>query len=134
MRVFFAGDTGCGPHFQAIGRSYGSIDVALRPIGACAPKWFMGPQHMDPSQAVQAFMDVGARRALGAHYKLFQLANEGQDTPKLALEAALARHAVPKTHFCAPNMGRSIRFAAQLAHFAPDGRQQTQPPTQTAAQ
>ncbi len=60
-KYFFAGDTGYFPGFAEFGRRFGPIDVAMLPIGAYEPRWFMQYQHMDPADAYQAFLDLGAR-------------------------------------------------------------------------
>src|SRR5690606_32647002 len=61
-RVYFAGDTAYGEWFTRIGERYPGIDLALMPVGAYEPRWFMKATHVDPAQAVQACLDVGARR------------------------------------------------------------------------
>ena len=58
--VYFAGDTGFGPHFSLIREAFGSPQVALLPIGAYAPQWFMSPIHMGPADAVRAHEILGA--------------------------------------------------------------------------
>ena len=57
---YFAGDTGYCHAFAEIGRRFPKIDVALLPIGAYEPRWFMRQQHMNPPEAWQAFLDLGA--------------------------------------------------------------------------
>lgn len=79
--VYFAGDSGYFGGFKEIGRRF-PIDVALMPIGAYEPEWFMGPQHVTPEQALQAFEDTGARWFVPMHYGAFKLAD---DTPEEAL-------------------------------------------------
>ncbi len=59
--VYFAGDTGYHPEFGAIGERYGPFDVALMPIGAYEPRWFMRYVHMNPEEAVAAFRALNAR-------------------------------------------------------------------------
>ena len=88
-RVYFAGDTGYGPHFAEIGERAGPLDLALLPIGAYRPEWFMLPVHLNPSQAVQAHLDLRARRTIGMHWGTFILADEPfQEPPRLFREAA----------------------------------------------
>ncbi len=87
--VYHAGDTGYGPHFREIRERWGSPHLALLPIGAYAPRWFMGTAHMDPAQAVSAFRDLGAHKAVGMHFGTFPLTNEPrEEPPALTWEAA----------------------------------------------
>jgi L-ascorbate metabolism protein UlaG (beta-lactamase superfamily) len=86
--VLFAGDSGSGSHWGDIRRRLCAPDVALLPIGAYEPRWFMAPVHMNPPEAVQAHLDLGARRSVGMHFGTFQLTDEAIDAPLLALDAA----------------------------------------------
>jgi L-ascorbate metabolism protein UlaG (beta-lactamase superfamily) len=88
-RVFFAGDTGYGPHFREIARRFSGIRLAILPIGAYRPEWFMGPVHETPAQAVDAMRDLGASTALGMHFGTFELTDEGEDEPPADLAKAL---------------------------------------------
>jgi L-ascorbate metabolism protein UlaG (beta-lactamase superfamily) len=90
-RSLFAGDSGTGPHWQEIRDRLGAPDVALLPIGAYEPRWFMAPVHMNPAEAVQAHLALEARHSVGMHYGTFQLTDEAIDAPLRALDAA--RHA-----------------------------------------
>ena len=89
-QVLFAGDSGAGPHWTAIRERLGAPDLALLPIGAYEPRWFMAPVHMDPHEAVAAHLALGARHSLGMHFGTFQLTDEAMDAPLLALAAARA--------------------------------------------
>jgi len=82
LTIYFAGDSGYFPGFRQIGEKF-RVDCALMPIGAYEPEWFMGPQHVTPEEAVQAFLDVGAWWFVPMHYGAFRLAD---DTPKEALD------------------------------------------------
>ncbi|WP_132878141.1 MBL fold metallo-hydrolase [Tamaricihabitans halophyticus] len=75
-RTYHAGDTGYGHWFTEIGQRYPGIDVAMLPIGAYAPRWFMRPVHMDPDEAVSALSDLGARRLAAMHWGTFVLTQE----------------------------------------------------------
>ena len=77
--VYFAGDTGYAPHFAEIRRRLGPLRLAVLPIGAYKPEWFMAPMHLSPAQALQAQADLGAPLAMGMHFGTFQLGDEGQD-------------------------------------------------------
>jgi L-ascorbate metabolism protein UlaG (beta-lactamase superfamily) len=85
--VYFAGDTAFGGHFAQIREAFGSPHLALLPIGAYEPRWFMSPVHMGPDGAVRAHQILGARTSIAIHYGTFQLADEGLDTPAKELMA-----------------------------------------------
>lgn len=97
--VYFAGDTGLGPHFATIRTRLGAPTVALLPIGAYQPEWFMGPSHMSPDQAVSAHLALGARTSVAIHWGTFDLADEGQYQPAGELFLALAAREVPHGEF-----------------------------------
>jgi L-ascorbate metabolism protein UlaG (beta-lactamase superfamily) len=97
--VYFAGDSGYCPHFAEIGQRFPRIDLALLPIGAYEPRWFMRQQHMNPEEAVRAHLDLRARRSLGMHFGTFQLTDEAIDAPVLALRDARAREGVAEAAF-----------------------------------
>jgi L-ascorbate metabolism protein UlaG (beta-lactamase superfamily) len=87
--IYFAGDTGFGEFFREIGREFAPVRLALLPIGAYEPEWFMGPVHMTPEQAVEARMLVGAEVAIGIHFGTFSLADDGETDPPARLCRAL---------------------------------------------
>jgi L-ascorbate metabolism protein UlaG (beta-lactamase superfamily) len=86
--VLFAGDSGAGTHWGDIRARLGAPDVALLPIGAYEPRWFMAPVHMNPAEAMEAHVALGARRSVGMHFGTFQLTDEAIDAPLVGLEAA----------------------------------------------
>jgi L-ascorbate metabolism protein UlaG (beta-lactamase superfamily) len=95
-RIFFAGDTGYSLFFRDVRARLGSIDLALLPIGAYEPRWFMQAVHMNPAEAVQAHLDLEASESIGMHFGTFRLTTEGIDDPLRALaEARLARGVEP---------------------------------------
>ena len=89
--VYFAGDTGFGRHFAQIRERFGSPHLALLPIGAYEPRWFMSPVHMAPDEAVRAHEILAARSSIAIHHGTFQLADEGIDTPGQQLIACAQR-------------------------------------------
>ena len=100
-RILHIADSGYGDgrHFRAARERYGPFRLAILPIGAYEPRWFMGAQHMNPPEAVQAFLDSGAELALGHHYGTFQLTDEAIDAPVEALVAARAAAGVGEERF-----------------------------------
>jgi L-ascorbate metabolism protein UlaG (beta-lactamase superfamily) len=85
--VFFAGDTAFGGHFAQIREQFGSPQLALLPIGAYEPRWFMSAVHMNPEEAVRAHEILGAKNSIAIHHGTFQLADDGIDTPRRQLAA-----------------------------------------------
>ena len=87
--VYFAGDTGFGPHFAQIRERFGPVRLALLPIGAFRPTWFMSRVHVSPDEAVRAHQVLEAGTSVGIHFGTFRLADDGQDEPPARLEQAL---------------------------------------------
>jgi L-ascorbate metabolism protein UlaG (beta-lactamase superfamily) len=109
-RIFFAGDSGYAPLFGQIRRRLGPIDLALLPIGAYEPRWFMRPIHMNPAEAVQAHLDLEAAQSVGMHFGTFQLTTEGIDDPLRALEDACRARNIPSPQFRTLEFGESVRL------------------------
>ncbi|MBE7439617.1 MAG: MBL fold metallo-hydrolase [Spirochaetales bacterium] len=87
---YFGGDTGYGPFFRETAERLGKPDLAILPIGAYEPRWFMKIVHVDPAEAYQAFLDLGARRMLPIHWGTYNLAGEPLDRPIQALREVSA--------------------------------------------
>jgi len=83
--IYFAGDTGFGGHFAQIRERFGAPRLALLPIGAYEPRWFMGPVHMDPGEAIRAHEILGAQTSIAIHHGTFQLADESLEAPRQQL-------------------------------------------------
>ena len=88
-RYYFAGDTGYFHGFAEFGRRFGPIDVAMLPIGAYEPRWFMREQHMDPAEAYRGFLALGARLLLQMQCGRFDLTPEPVDEAPKALRRAV---------------------------------------------
>ncbi len=111
LRVFFAADSGFHRHFALIRERLGSPHAAFLPIGAYEPRWFMREQHMNPDEAVQAHLALGAGHSVGMHFGTFRLTDEGIDAPAEALAASLQAHGVAPERFRVPRFGETLRFA-----------------------
>jgi N-acyl-phosphatidylethanolamine-hydrolysing phospholipase D len=112
-RVYFAGDTGYSKDFADIGARFAPIDLALIPIGAYEPRWFMRAMHINPAEAVRIHADVGARQSVAMHWGTFRLTEEPMDEPPRHLAAALAEAGVPPAAFRVMQHGetRPLTFA-----------------------
>jgi len=82
-KIYIVCDSGYGEgkHFRRVAEAHGPLRLAILPIGAYEPRWFMRDQHMNPEESVRAFADCGAERALAHHYGTFQLTDEPIDAP-----------------------------------------------------
>lgn len=108
--IWFVGDTGYGDGriFGDVRDRLGAPDVALIPIGAYEPRWFMAAQHVNPVEAVQIFQDVGADCALGIHWGTFQLTDEEREAPRLALVDACKAAGLATDQFVAAMPGQVL--------------------------
>jgi L-ascorbate metabolism protein UlaG (beta-lactamase superfamily) len=107
-RILFAGDSGYGPHFTAIGERFKGFDLTLMPIGAYEPRWFMKDIHMNPAEAVRAHLDVRARRSIGMHFGTFPLTTEAIDAPVEQLERARTAAGLSAHDFFTLDVGSSF--------------------------
>jgi L-ascorbate metabolism protein UlaG (beta-lactamase superfamily) len=109
QRVWFLGDSGYdGDLFRDIGRRCGAPDLALIPIGAYEPRWFMAAAHMNPAEAVRAHFDCGARQSVAMHWGTFQLTDEAREAPVEALEQARAAAGLAPENFRVLAPGQSL--------------------------
>jgi N-acyl-phosphatidylethanolamine-hydrolysing phospholipase D len=88
-KYFFAGDSGYFHGFAEYGRKFGPIDVAMLPIGAYEPRWFMRYAHMKPEEAYRAFKDLRAKWMVPMHWGTFDLTDEPVDAPPRELRRAV---------------------------------------------
>jgi L-ascorbate metabolism protein UlaG (beta-lactamase superfamily) len=110
FRVWFAGDSGYAPLFREIGEKLGPFDLALIPIGAYEPRWFMQANHINPEEAVLVHKDVGARRSIAIHWGTFVLSDEPLTEPPVKLEEARARHGLSPGEFSVLRHGETTRL------------------------
>jgi L-ascorbate metabolism protein UlaG (beta-lactamase superfamily) len=110
--VYFAGDTGYGTGniFRTMRQRFGPTDLALIPIGAYDPRWFMAAQHTDPEEAIQIMRDLDARAAVGMHWGTFKLTDEPRDEPARRLAAGLAVKSIEPTSFLAMQPAEIAQF------------------------
>jgi len=116
FHFFYSGDTGYSPDFLQIQRRFasrqagGGFDLALLPIGAYEPRWFMREQHANPEEAVQIHLDLAAKRSLGVHWGTFSLTDEALDEPPRALDQARAARGLGPEDFFVLAIGETRRF------------------------
>jgi len=109
-RIYFAGDTAYAPFFSDVRQRLGPIDLALLPIGAYEPRWFMRSVHMNPAEAVQAHLDLESPETIGMHFGTFPMTTEGIDEPLGALEHARTVRNVSASRFRTIAFGESVHL------------------------
>lgn len=107
---FFAGDTGYSKDFDDIYKRFGGFDLALIPIGAYQPRWFMKAQHVEPSESVKIHRDLHARKSIAIHWGSFELTDEPLDEPPTLLAQELQKAKVPAEDFVVLKHGETLRF------------------------
>ena len=114
LTVYFAGDSALQrPVFQAIHEKFPRIDIAILPIGAYAPSWFMQAQHMDPEEAVDACKILGAPRFVAMHWGTFFLSSEPTRQPPDRLRAYWAKQGLREEDLWIMDVGETRRLSAE---------------------
>ncbi|KAK7102144.1 N-acyl-phosphatidylethanolamine-hydrolyzing phospholipase D-like [Littorina saxatilis] len=109
---YFAGDTGYCRGFEQIGRKYGPFTAAAIPIGAYHPRWFMGPQHVDPAQALDVHTDIKAKHSIGIHWGTFVLTYEHYLQPQELLRSEVEKRQLSPDSFVTVSHGAITTFGA----------------------
>lgn len=95
--VYFGGDSGYFPEYPRIREQIGTFDALMLPIGAYEPRWFMKPVHMNPEEAVQTYIDLGATGTLlPMHWGTWRLTDEDPLEPPISMEAAWRMAGLPE--------------------------------------
>jgi L-ascorbate metabolism protein UlaG (beta-lactamase superfamily) len=111
-KIYVVCDSGYGEgkHFRRVAEVHGPLRLAILPIGAYEPRWFMRDQHMNPHDAVKALKDCGAEAALAHHHGTFQLTDEAIDAPVIALGEALDEARLPREKFAVLKPGQVVEL------------------------
>ena len=88
----------------------GPVDLALLPIGAYEPRWFMSPVHVNPAEAVRIHQEIRARHSVAMHWGTFVLTDEPMDAPPKALAAALQEQQINPGTFRVAQHGETLLF------------------------
>jgi N-acyl-phosphatidylethanolamine-hydrolysing phospholipase D len=119
-RAYFAGDSGYHPDFSSIARRFGPFDLALLPVGAYEPRWFMRPMHMDPEEAIQAYLDLRAPfpRApapvmVPIHWGTYRLTDEPMDEPPRRTRQAWEAAGLPASSLWLLAQGETRRVGGE---------------------
>jgi L-ascorbate metabolism protein UlaG (beta-lactamase superfamily) len=110
FKIYFAGDSGYDDHFKKIGLKFNGFDLALLPIGAYQPIWFMKDNHINPKQALQAHLDLKAKKSIAIHYKTFPLGMEDYFDPIIDLQEAKSKEELNNIDFALPAFGEKFYF------------------------
>ena len=114
--VMFAGDTGLHPEFARVASAYGPISIAILPIGAYDPRWFMRPVHMDPDDALSAYMAIANVNAgqrcvfIPSHWGTFILTDEPADEPPARLRQLWKDAQLPSENCAILRPGESFSY------------------------
>jgi L-ascorbate metabolism protein UlaG (beta-lactamase superfamily) len=114
-RILFGGDFGYSRDIADLGEQFGGFDLAMIPIGAYEPRWFMKTMHVNTDEAVQAHLDARARYSVGMHWGTFRLTDERLDEPPARLAESLARAGVSPSEFFIMQHGQTRMLAEIFA-------------------
>jgi L-ascorbate metabolism protein UlaG (beta-lactamase superfamily) len=113
--LYHSGDTGYFDGFKEIGARLGPIDWACLPIGAYEPRWFLEPQHMNPEEAGQAFLDLGARTMVAMHWGTFRLTDEPLAEPPERIRAFFGARGLDEDRLWILDVGEHRRFSPAVS-------------------
>lgn len=106
--LYFAGDSGYGPHFKEIRNKFKKIDISFLPIGGHMADRHINYIHMCPEDALRAHNDLGSLYSLGMHWGTFQLSCEHRMEPKYAIENLASQKNI--STFFVPENGDSYNY------------------------
>jgi L-ascorbate metabolism protein UlaG (beta-lactamase superfamily) len=109
-RLYYVGDSGWGPHFQAIGETFGPMRMSMIPIGAYRPRELMASVHIDPNEAADVHRLVRSQFSIGCHFGTFKLADDGEHEPAHDLAEALRVRHIPAHDFVVPRFGETFEL------------------------
>lgn len=115
IKIYFGGDTGYAEHFKEAGDKYSNIDIALLPVGAYEPRWFMKSFHMNPEEAFMAAKDLKSKLNFGMHLETFQLTDEAFLEPRQEVERLKITETFKNVHMHILHHGENFLYK-QGAH------------------
>jgi N-acyl-phosphatidylethanolamine-hydrolysing phospholipase D len=114
-RIFFGGDFGYSQDLVDIGWQFEGFDLAMIPVGAYEPRWFMRTMHVNTDEAVAAHIDLQARYSVGMHWGTLRLTDERLDEPPLKLAESLERAGISTDAFFLMQHGQTLSLSDLLA-------------------
>ena len=109
-QVLFIGDTGFGKFFLDFPDRIGQPDVAIIPIGAYKPEWFMHPIHCSPAQAIDIHTLIKSKRSIACHFGTFPLGDDGMKEPPSILRRNLQEKGIPLDSFVILEHGQHLQI------------------------
>jgi N-acyl-phosphatidylethanolamine-hydrolysing phospholipase D len=115
QKIYFAGDTGYNDvQFKEIGDRFKDFDLALIPIGAYAPRWFMKAMHVDPNEAIQMHRDLKSKFSIGMHWGTFPLTAEPAIEPMDQLKKLVKNLGLNENEFITIAIGETFRINQRI--------------------
>lgn len=124
LHWYFAGDTGYSGDFVSTRARFadrqtpalgGGFDLALIPLGAYEPRWFMRMHHINPEEAVRVHQDVRAKFSIGVHWGTFALSDEALDQPPKDFLTARAAQGLTDAEFSLLKIGETRSLPVRVA-------------------
>ena len=108
---WFAGDTGYDKKlFKQIGQKLGPFELAMIPIGAYGPRYFMLPQQLDPGKEAVVHKEIRAQQSMPIHWGTFQLTHEPFMEPPELLSKAIKQSGIPGSQFRVLKIGETLEI------------------------
>ncbi len=104
--IYYGGDSGSFVGYREIGKRYPGIDYALMPLTAYHPRWFMHYPHMNATESIQAFQDLGARYFIPTQWGTFKLGDNPPGYPALDLKKKIAQQGLDPSRFVIMDIGQ----------------------------
>ena len=110
IKLVHLGDTGYSKDFVEINKRLGNPDIAFIPIGAYSPRRIMKKSHMNPKEALDAALDLGAKKSIGMHWGTFILTIEPIREPKNLLNNLVTENNLDENFFVTIKPGAILKF------------------------
>lgn len=109
--IYLGGDSGYDSHFKTIGEKYGPFDLVILETGQYNKQWPL--IHMMPEEAVQAAVDLQAKRMLPVHWSKFTLAMHEWNEP---VKRVLAKAKELKMPVLTPQIGQPVTLSKEYSN------------------
>lgn len=103
--IYYGGDSGYFIGYKEYGQRFPGIDYALIPLTAYHPRWFMHYAHMNATESIQAFHDLGARYYIPTQWGTFQLGDNPPGYPVLDLKRHIEQQDLDESRFIIMDIG-----------------------------